>query len=196
MRKNISLAFLVLALVAVATLLLDYKIKPVMPVVENFTSASATDNRAAPDFSFKDINGNTHRLSAFKGKIVILHFWATWCAPCVQEFPKLTASVRGYGKDIEVLAVSSDKSENAIRQFIRKTDPGSAWQKNIHLIWDENRAITHDLYQTFAYPETIIINREGNMVRKIPGDADWTGEELESYLKSLMAPLAENQTKP
>ena len=197
MRKNISLAFLLLALIAVATLLLDYKIKPITQVTEHSTTPETINAQPAPDFAFSDITGRTgYRLSDFKGKTVILHFWATWCAPCVKEYPKLTASVRGLKKDIVVLAISSDADIKTIRTFIDKTDPESRNQKNIYTVWDEDRSITHDLYQTFAYPETIIIDREGRMVRKIPGDADWTGESLQSYLKSLIAPLAESPAKP
>ena len=141
---------------------------------------------AAPLFSFTTISGETVLSSDLKGKVVLLHFWATWCPPCVSEFPKLLQAGRTFRDDLVIIALSSDKSETDIQKFL-KSNSLKPDNKNIFIALDKNRAITHDLFQTFAYPETIIIDRKGNMVRKIAGDADWTSEEITDYLRSLAA---------
>jgi len=191
MAKNISLICGLLAILAVATLLLDHNIKPDTKSVPDITSRDVPLH-SAPDFSFTDLNGHTSDLSAFRGKIVILHFWATWCPPCLVEFPKLVEAAKGKENILAVLAVSSDDEKSVLRRYaMRKTLP-----KNVHVIWDEGRRITHDLFQTFSYPETIIIGADGKMLRKIAGDADWTGDVMKTYLDEITAGLADKAGKP
>ncbi len=185
MRKNLSLIFLLLSLIAAITLWLDYRPVPAIVKVPDMDAAQSPLSKSAPDFTFTDLQGRKGDLAAFKGKIVILHFWATWCAPCVSELPKLLKTAAEMDKDIVVLAVSSDKSPADISKFLKLHTHDIAKNASIYMIWDKDRAITHDLYQTFAYPETILIDRAGMMVRKIPGDADWGAADIKSILHSL-----------
>ncbi len=186
MKKNISLLLGIFAAIAVITLLLDFQIKPRVRTIDDIADNNSLPVRMAPDFEFTDIKGRKNNLSDFKGKIVILHFWATWCPPCVKEFPKLAAMEDNFEDDVVVLALSSDKSEEIIKTFVTESSPASEDLPGFYTIWDKSRAITHDLYQTFSYPETIIIDRKGGMVRKIAGDADWTSPEMTSYLQDIM----------
>ncbi|PZP55236.1 MAG: hypothetical protein DI586_07515 [Micavibrio aeruginosavorus] len=196
MKKNISLIVGIFAAIAIATLLLDVRVKPRVRTIDDIAEKSSIKVRIAPDFSATDIRGRKVRLSDFKGKIVILHFWATWCPPCVGEFPKLTAMANSFRDDVVVLALSSDSQEKTIRQFITQSAPASAKLASFYSVWDENRAVTHDLYQTFSYPETIIIDRNAAMVRKIPGDADWTSQEMTSYLEDIAGTIAKPPLNP
>lgn len=196
MRKNLSLVFSLLALIAVFTLLLDYKITPRVRTLDDISQDSYQPAHQAPDFSFTEFENRQKSLSDFKGKIVILHFWATWCPPCISEFPKLVSVSKKLQDNIVLLAVSSDGKPDVIERFIDKSVPDFRSQPNMYMVWDQNRTITHDLYQTFAYPETIIIDGSGQMIRKIPGDADWTSPEMESYLQSVIGSLADNPVKP
>lgn len=184
MRRNLFLILGLLLFVGAVTLFLDYKASPPIEEVPNITSETMPLN-AAPDFTFTDINGHKGNLTDLRGKVVILHFWATWCAPCVAELPKLLETSKAMNKDIVLLAVSSDKSPANIAKFLKLHTINLPKGGNIHVIWDQDRAITHDLYQTFAYPETILIDRQGRMARKIPGDADWTSGEMKTLLHSL-----------
>ncbi len=181
MKKNISLILGVLAATALLTLLLDFNIRPSIEQKEDATESNPESMKIATDFSFADINDRKARLTDFRGKIVILHFWATWCPPCIDEFPKLAAMADEMKNDVVVLALSSDTSEKNIRQFIGETKK----MPNFYTIWDKDRLVTHDVYQTFSYPETIIIDRNGAMIRKIAGDADWTSAEMMSYLYGI-----------
>lgn len=196
MRKNISLAFLLLALIAVLTLLLDHRITPQIRTIDDISKSAYQPVHDAPDFSFIDIKGRKSSLEAQKGKIVILHFWATWCPPCVTEFPKLVSVSSQFRDDIILVAVSSDSNSADIQKFINRTATKVLGMDNIYMVWDKNRAITHDLYQTFAYPETIITSRDGRMLRKIPGDADWTSPEMKTYLQNVIGTLADGTVKP
>lgn len=196
MRKNISLILSLLAFIAVLTLLLDYQIKPDIKTLDEISKSANTPAHEAPDFSFTDVKDRTSNLKDLKGKIVILHFWATWCPPCIQEFPKLVAAAEEFKENTVVLAVSSDSQKSVIEKFLKTSAPQIDKASNIFVIWDKDRNITHDLYQTFTYPETIIIDGQGRMLRKISGDADWTSPEMKSYLKGLTTPLAGGPIKP
>ena len=124
------------------------------------------------DFAYTDINGSSHRLSDFKGKVILVHFWASWCAPCVEEFPQLIALAKSEPERITVIALSSDTSEKKIRQFIRKWNIPA----NMDIVWDENRRITYDQFQTMNYPETILIGCDYTMYDKVIGmSQDWPG---------------------
>ena len=182
MRRNIFIIGLVLLSIAGLTLWLDYQM-PGFSYVANPTEQTLKPE-AAPGFVFKTLSGEKLLSSDLKGKIILLHFWATWCPPCVSEFPKLLQAGETFRDDLVVIALSSDKSEADIEKFL-KSNSLKADDSNIYMSLDKNRVITHDLFQTFAYPETIIIDRQGSMVRKIAGDADWTSKEMMDYLRSL-----------
>jgi len=132
----------------------------------------------APDFTVQDAD-RTVALNQFRGQIVVLNFWATWCEPCVEEMPSLVEMQRQMkAKGITVVAVSIDENESAYRSFLKQhgvdlltvRDPG---QK------------TPALYGTRGWPETFIIDRNGVMRRKFIGAVDWTEPEITDFLSKL-----------
>lgn len=90
-------------------------------LVTPFKAYSAGVGEAAPVFTLKDMKGNTVTLESFKGKIVFLDFWASWCGPCKEEFPELDALYQKYKKDgFEVIGVSVDNSASNVAEFLKK----------------------------------------------------------------------------
>lgn len=134
-----------------------------------------------PDFQFTDINGKDHDISDYRGKIVLLNFWATWCPPCVIEFPKLL-SLAKLNPDIVLIALSSDTDDSKIQNFLKKNEPPPS---NVVIARDDRRHITSDIFGTYKLPETTIISPSGQIVRKIVGDTDWTGAEIKDFLQTL-----------
>ena len=131
----------------------------------------------APDFTVNGVQ-KTVTLGQLRGKPVLLNFWASWCAPCVEEMPSLVQLQKQMGDRVTVLAVSIDSDENAYKQFVR--------DHNIDLLtaWDP-RKVSSDLYGTFKYPETYVIDRNGVIRRKFIGAVDWTNPEIVDYLNGL-----------
>lgn len=181
MRKNILIITFLLIAVAGLTIWLDSRISIGQP---QQGEEKHVYSQAAPEFSFTTLQGETLSLNDLRGKIVILHFWATWCPPCIAEFPKLITAVESFNTDIALVALSSDSEEKDIKEFL-KSHSLNMNSPDIYIAIDKDRAITQDVFQTFAYPETIIIDRQGKMVRKIAGDADWTSPEMTAYLRSI-----------
>ncbi len=132
--------------------------------------------KLAPDFTVDD-GGQSLHLASYRGKVVVLNFWATWCQPCIEELPSLTALQRAM-PSVQVLAVSTDDDPAAYKQFL--TD------HPIHLLTIEDTAQqSNALYGTHRFPETYIIDRHGIIRRKFIGAQNWTSPEILEYLSKL-----------
>jgi thiol-disulfide isomerase/thioredoxin len=122
-----------------------------------------------PNFSFQTLDGQSSQLMDFWGKPIILHFWATWCQPCVVEFPQLIAAARKH-PEVQILAISVDSKKEKITKFLSPY----ILPKNLRVVWDKKRAITYDLFQSMNYPESILIGCDFTMQGKVIGMAeDW-----------------------
>jgi cytochrome c biogenesis protein CcmG, thiol:disulfide interchange protein DsbE len=132
----------------------------------------------APDFTVQD-SQNKVTLSQFRGQIVVLNFWATWCPPCVEEMPSLVEMQRRMkDKGITVVAVSIDEDESAYQKFVKEH------AANLLTVRDPAQK-TPTLYGTHGWPETFIIDRNGIMRRKFIGPVDWTDTEITGFLGKL-----------
>ncbi len=118
-------------------------------------------------------------LSQYRGQVVVLNFWATWCPPCVEEIPSLVEmQKRMKSKGVTVIAVSVDVDENAYKQFVKDHNV------NLLTVRDPNQK-SNQLYGTFKFPETYVIDRTGIMRRKFIGGVDWTEPEITEFLGKL-----------
>jgi peroxiredoxin len=132
----------------------------------------------APDFTVQDTDRQI-TLSQLRGQIVVLNFWATWCPPCIEEMPSLVQmQQRMKDKGVTVLAVSVDEDPGAYQKFLR--DHGV----NLLTVRDGEQK-SNNLYGTFKFPETYIIDRGGIMRRKFVGPVDWTQPEIVDFLSKL-----------
>lgn len=132
--------------------------------------SSSTIGNSAPDFKIYDQNGELHSLSEYRGKIVFLNFWATWCGPCRREMPSIQELYKEYGEntgDVIILGLSTpDIGSNDSREDIIHylSDNGYDFPTLI----DETKRTMFD-YKISAFPTTVIISRDGNVVSNIAG---------------------------
>jgi peroxiredoxin len=133
---------------------------------------------AAPDFTVQD-SDRSLKLSDFRGQIVVLNFWATWCPPCVEEMPSLVEMQRRMqAKGITVVAISVDVDQGAYNQFLK--------EHNVNLLTVRDAAQNSNrLYGSFKFPETYIIDRSGVLRRKFIGAIDWTAPDITDFLSKL-----------
>jgi len=128
----------------------------------------------APDFTVQNVT-----LSQFHGQVVVLNFWATWCAPCVEEVPSLVEMQRRMkAKGVTVVAVSVDVDDSAYQRFVKDHNV------NLLTVRDPDQK-ANSLYGTSKFPETYIIDRNGVMRRKFIGAVDWTEPEITDFLSKL-----------
>ncbi len=135
----------------------------------------------APEFSLQALDGKLVNLSDYRGKVVLVHFWATWCPPCVDEMPTLERLHRTRkGKDFDILAISVDEdAAGAVAAFMRKNG------LSLPVLLDPSRTAA-ELYGTFKLPETYIVDREGVVRYKEIGPRDWTTPESLSLIKNIV----------
>jgi len=133
---------------------------------------------AAPDFIVQDADRKIE-LRDYRGKIVVLNFWATWCPPCVEEMPSLVQLQQRFKtKGVTVLGVSVDADGDAYHRFL--TD-----HKIDFLTVRDADQKSNNLYGTFKFPETYIIDRNGIVRRKFIGPVDWNQPEIVDFLSKL-----------
>ncbi|HXN47008.1 MAG TPA: TlpA disulfide reductase family protein [Bryobacteraceae bacterium] len=135
---------------------------------------------SAPRFSVTTEDGRTISPSNFGGKLLVVHFWATWCPPCVTETPSLNQFQQAYAKDgVVVLGISVDTNAKAYRDFLQRHKIAFATSR------DPDAKIASD-YGTFQYPETYIINRDGKVLEKIISNTEWMDPERQNVIRAML----------
>lgn len=138
--------------------------------------------RRAPEFSLTDRQGKTQRLSSLKGRPVLVHFWASWCPPCLEELPQFLETVKDFeGKGLAFVAISLDKSW----QEAEKVLPASAAPSGLLYLLDEAQKTAED-FGSYQFPETYLLDSQGQILEKWVGAQDWKGDSVRKRLAQLM----------
>ncbi len=136
----------------------------------------AQTGKPAPDFTVSD-GASTVHLASYRGKVVLVNFWATWCEPCVVELPSLL-ELHHSQPNLVILAVSIDEDPEAYTQFISR--------RHVDLITvrDPSESAAK-LFHTDMWPETYVIDRKGIVRSKFVGAQDWSSPEIRAFLSGL-----------
>jgi thiol-disulfide isomerase/thioredoxin len=139
--------------------------------------------QSVASIAFKDPNGKTRTLGDFRGKVVVLNFWATWCVPCRKEMPTLDRLQGALGgPNFEVVPVSMDvRGIDAVRKFYAEIGV-----HNLAMYVDTSGRALREV-GGFGLPTTLILDRDGLEVGRITGPADWDSGEMMGFLKPLIA---------
>ena len=133
----------------------------------------------APAFAVTTDRGQAISPAKFGGKVLVLNFWGTWCAPCVEEIPSLDQFQRATADSgVVVLGISIDKNEKLYNAFLKR------FPVTFQTARDPEADISAS-YGTFKVPETYIIDKSGKVVQKIIGPRNWNDPEIINYVKSL-----------
>jgi thiol-disulfide isomerase/thioredoxin len=137
---------------------------------------------AIPAFPFKNLDGSDASYDAFKGKVVLINFWATWCIPCIKEMPSLNKLATTIGKDkFAVLALSLDGPTRAkVAPFIRDKELTAL---DVHL--DDKRAAYGKL-DILVLPTSILVDKQGREVGRLSGDTEWDTSEAVALIRHLV----------
>ncbi len=148
-------------------------------IILSLRDTSAKEGGEAPQFAITTDRGERITPASFGGKLLVLNFWATWCAPCVQEIPSLNIFQQRYaGKGVVVVAISVDKNPDKYKTFLEKIPVSFATAR------DPNADISAQ-YGTFQYPETYLI-KDGRVLRKYANAEDWTSDQITNYVQGLL----------
>jgi len=154
----------------------------VKPLAEKLTHP--TEPTPPPDYVFYDQAGKPVRIADFKGKVVLVNVWATWCAPCKAEMPTLAKMAAAYkGKPVEFVALSIDKPEAAAQAklFIAGHEPLKFYND------PESKIVFKFRPPAEGAPTTIIYGKDGLEKSRVTGEADWTSPEARAVLDQALA---------
>jgi len=154
---------------------------PLSTVAQEIQSIRPLSPYMAEDIMFRDMDGAPHHLHDFKGKPVILSFWASWCAPCLVEMPMLNRLQKQMGDKITILPIAiENQGPGAVHLFFEK-----ARIRYLPVYVDTmHRALS--IYKVRALPTSFLIDPEGNIVGKVEGAIAWDSPEIQSYLEKIL----------
>ncbi|MDE1969390.1 MAG: TlpA family protein disulfide reductase [Alphaproteobacteria bacterium] len=194
-----ALSVLVVLCVAGLGLLLYYRAQhpPAIPVplAANGTPAEPEFKftvldapQPAPALAFTTREGAPKTLADFRGRLLLVNFWATWCGPCVAEMPSLDRLQARLGSRLMVLAISEDRRGGDV------VDPFLAKLKLADLaIYLDTRNSALQAFGLAGLPTSILIDRDGRMVWRVEGGVDWTSPEAAAKLAPYLAPTPDSQ---
>jgi len=143
----------------------------------NYTNHPALIGSAAPDFTVNDPSNPVH-LANYRGKVVLVNFWASWCGPCVEEWPSMVA-LQERMPQITILAIDQDDNISDYTGFLETHPPGK-------MVLSRDAGFhAADLYGTHQFPETFVVDRNGIVRRKFIGAQDWSSPEILDFLSKL-----------
>lgn len=136
------------------------------------------------EVAFTHADGGEFRLSDFRGKHVLVNFWATWCAPCRKEMPMLSELQAEFGGDaFEVVTIATGRNElGAMKRFL-----GEVGVENLPLYLDPRQELARDM-AVLGLPITVILDPEGNEIARMRGDAEWNSESAKAIIRALIEP--------
>jgi peroxiredoxin len=136
---------------------------------------------AAGEFALPDLNGTEVRLADLRGKIVFLNLWATWCPPCRAEMPSMEALYQRFRhRDFAMLAVAEDTDAAPVAAFVRELG------LTFPILLDTDNRLP-GRYGVTGYPETFVIDRNGQVIKHVVGPAEWNSPEMIAYFEELLA---------
>lgn len=137
---------------------------------------------AQPSMVFKDADGEPMRLTAYRGQIVLVNVWATWCPPCVAEMPSLNALQETKGsEDFQVITISLDRTSLEAQAWLDK--------KNLTALnsWHDSSYQLNSAAALPGLPTSILYDRAGNEVARVPGEVDWASKEAANLIDYLVS---------
>jgi thiol-disulfide isomerase/thioredoxin len=139
-------------------------------------------NRTLPSLNLEDLKGKKVDLKSFKGKVIFLNFWATWCGPCKEEMPSIEALYQRFkDRDFIFLTISVDyEGSKPVREFIEKN-------RYTFPVLVDQKSETLDIFEVTGIPTTFVIDKQGKLLGKAIGPRNWTSSEIVSYLTQLLS---------
>ena len=145
---------------------------------------SPKEGTLSPSFSLNDLSGRTYSLANYRGKVLLINFWATWCNPCVSEMASLDKLYQKLkDKNFELLAISVDEGGwDEIKKFLQKHPV------TFPILLDSDYKVA-DQYGTYRVPESYLIDSQGKIIDKILGAQEWDSPEMLSKIEKALSEI-------
>ena len=140
----------------------------------------AVNGTPAKPLVLKTLDGAEHNLAQYRGKVVLVNFWATWCEPCRDEMPSIERLKEKFaGQPFEVLAVNVDEPESRVRAFLEKTP------LQLTVVLDPGKVVTKN-WSARILPASYVIGRDGRVYYSVVGETDWSLEHTVKIIDALL----------
>jgi thiol-disulfide isomerase/thioredoxin len=184
MKQHLKALILVLVVGGLAVWAFNhYFMSKVAESPSNISAIEKMETEGVPNFTSKTLEGQSFDLNQMKGKVVILNFWASWCGPCVEEVPSLIKLIKEYKGDVQLIAISGDSNEADIHVFLKSFPELKA--ENIKIVYDQDRSLMK-MFEVARLPESLILNKDQKLVKKLVGSIDWHTKDSLEYMDSLL----------
>ncbi|NJL24946.1 MAG: TlpA family protein disulfide reductase [Calothrix sp. SM1_5_4] len=148
----------------------------------NHAQAERDGEERLAGFFVADFDGKMVSPRDFAGKVLLVNVWATWCAPCVKEFPSMMKLVEAFDGKVAVLAISQDRSREDIDSFVKAF---GTLPKDFVIVWDKERK-SSELLGTDALPETFILTPQQKLLRKVAGETNWSDAMAMDFFRDIL----------
>ena len=139
------------------------------------------DPKKIETFSMKDINDSEKIISSSENKILLLNFWATWCAPCIKEIPELIELKQKFKNNVEIYFLSVDSNvKKTVPKFLRKNKLESL------LVFNDEKLKVSSKFGVKVMPTTVIINKNFEEVAQVKGYVDWSSSKYIDLIKKFL----------
>lgn len=146
-------------------------------------SAGAYANSSIYNLSFPNVDEQEVQLSKYKGKVILLNFWATWCPPCVKEMPSMQRLHDKFPEqDFEIVAISAGESQAAVESFMMELDT----ELTFPILLDETGR-TFKEFDIRGLPMSFLFDREGKLIKTISGSREWDEQREVQMIRSAIA---------
>lgn len=152
-----------------------------LPSTTEVVATAVVAGDVAPDFQLEDTKGNRVSLSALRGKVVMVNFWATWCPPCKEEMPSMEKLNKIMaGEDFVMLAINTEENGRSVVPAFLKNNP-----HDFTVLYDDKGTVQQQ-YGVYRLPESFIIRKDGTVDKKVIGAIDWASQKTIAYFKELV----------
>ncbi len=153
---------------------------PLPQMSHSFTALQPA--RPAPDFTLPDLDGKPVKLSDYRGRVVLVNFWATWCPPCRREMPSMERlSQRFKGQPFTILAVNQQEDPEQVFVFTGQIDPAP----DFPILFDRNSTVSK-AWDVLGLPASFIVDRQGRVVYRAMGGREFDHPEIEQLIRALL----------
>ncbi|MEE6249152.1 MAG: TlpA disulfide reductase family protein [Bdellovibrionota bacterium] len=176
------------SIAAVITAILSYGVWELFKDFINIKNHEASyvgkiNSLTGEGFPDRTIN-STLNLSEIESKITFVHFWASWCSPCIDEFPSLVKLAKDFPENLSIVAISLDENKNEFDAFLQSLEIKP--MNNFLIIRDDNYEYA-DKVGTEKLPETFILDKNKKLIRKVPTAENWDSPNVRDFLKYLIS---------
>jgi thiol-disulfide isomerase/thioredoxin len=180
-KKQILIAALILVLAGAIIWGVD-NLTDRFPKGPRYTILDTLETEGVPDFEAIRLDGSTFRMSEIKDRVLIINFWASWCDPCVAEFPSMMKLIEHFKGEIVMIAVSADSEKNDILTFLKAF---GGQRDHVEILWDPTMEVGKK-FGTVRLPESFIFYSNGKLARKVVGLENWFSPDSIDFFNTVI----------